>query len=89
MLVWQLLQVRHLRDTPLIFVGEMWFELVEWATRHMLRPGSELANPEDLTIPRCVKTADEAIALLEGQHAHWQKNITPPRSDSDRDDSAL
>jgi predicted Rossmann-fold nucleotide-binding protein len=71
-LVWQLLQVRHLHDTPLIFVGDMWAELVDWARRYMLRPGFELASPEDMTIPRCVKTADEAIAILEGQHARWQ-----------------
>ena len=24
MMIWQLLQVRHLRDTPLVFVGPMW-----------------------------------------------------------------
>ncbi len=88
MLIWQLLQVRHLHATPLIFVGEMWFELVEWATRHMLRPGSELANPEDMTIPRCVKTADEAIAILERQHAHWQNGVSSLHGDSRRDDSA-
>ena len=73
MLVWQLLQVRHLHDTPLIFVGDMWAELVDWASRYMLRPGFELANPEDMTIPRCVKTADEAIALLREDHARWQR----------------
>jgi predicted Rossmann-fold nucleotide-binding protein len=44
-LVWQLLRVRHLHDTPLIFVGEMWEGLVDWARRSMLRPGFELANP--------------------------------------------
>jgi hypothetical protein len=87
-MVWRLLQVRHLHDTPLIFVGEMWFELAEWATRHMLRSGSELANPEDLTIPRCVKTADEAIAILEGQHAGSQKGLAPLHVDSRRDASA-
>jgi uncharacterized protein (TIGR00730 family) len=81
MLVWQLLQVRHLHGTPLIFVGDMWFELVEWANRHMLRPGSELANPEDMTIPRCVKTADEAIVILEGHHARWQDGLALTRRD--------
>ena len=30
MMIWQLLQVRHLHDTPLVFVGPMWRELVEW-----------------------------------------------------------
>jgi uncharacterized protein (TIGR00730 family) len=73
MLVWQLLQVRHLHDTPLIFVGDMWAELVDWSGRFMLRPGFELASPEDMTIPRCVKTADEAIALLREDHARWQR----------------
>jgi len=68
-LVWQLLQVRHLHDTPLILVGDMWAELVDWGQRYMLRPGLELASPEDMTIPRCVETADEAIAILEARHA--------------------
>lgn len=73
MLVWQLLQVRHLHDTPLIFVGDMWADLVDWARRAMLRPGFELANAEDMDIPRCVKSADEAIAILTEQHARWQQ----------------
>jgi predicted Rossmann-fold nucleotide-binding protein len=72
MLVWQLLQVRHLHDTPLIFVGDMWAELVTWAQRYTLRPGFELANLEDMAIPRCVKTADEAIAALRRHHARWR-----------------
>jgi uncharacterized protein (TIGR00730 family) len=72
MLVWQLLQVRHLHDTPLLFAGEMWAELLAWARRYMLRPGFELANPEDMAIPRCVSTAEEAIAILREQHARWQ-----------------
>ena len=72
MLVWQLLQVRHLYDTPLIFVGDMWGGLVDWAQQWMLRPGFELANKEDMDIPHCVGTADEAIALLREHHACWQ-----------------
>src|SRR5215467_3059760 len=31
MMVWQLLQVKHVHDTPLILVGNMWSELVNWA----------------------------------------------------------
>lgn len=77
-LVWQLLQVRHLHDTPLIFVGEMWAELVDWARRNMLRPSFELVSPEDMTIPRCVKSADEAIAILKERHARWQDLAARP-----------
>jgi hypothetical protein len=72
MLVWQLLQVRHLHDTPLLLAGDMWAELVAWAQRYMLRPGFELANPEDMAIPRCVKSADEALAVIRDHHARWR-----------------
>jgi predicted Rossmann-fold nucleotide-binding protein len=71
MLIWQLLQVKHVHDTPLILVGNMWAELVDWAKRNLLKPELNLAGPEDVAIPRCVKTADEAIALLRDQHAKW------------------
>jgi uncharacterized protein (TIGR00730 family) len=71
MMIWQLLQVRHMRDTPLLFVGKMWADLVEWAREHMLTSQPPLANPEDMMIPRCLTTAEEAIALLREDHAKW------------------
>lgn len=71
MLVWQLLQVRHVQDTPLILVGKMWPGLVEWARESLLATQPPLANPADLAIPRCVETADEAIAVLREHHARW------------------
>jgi hypothetical protein len=49
----------------------MWNGLVDWAKQMMLRPGFELAKPEDLEIPRCVDTADEAIALIRENHGRW------------------
>jgi uncharacterized protein (TIGR00730 family) len=71
MMIWQLLQVRHVQDTPLILVGKMWAELVDWARKHLLTTQPPLANPEDIAIPRCVATADEAIALIREHHARW------------------
>ena len=71
-MIWQLLQVRHLHDTPLIFTGPMWQGLVDWASAAMLRPGFELANAEDMKIPHCVDTADAAIAIIREHHARWQ-----------------
>jgi len=73
MMIWQLLQVRHMHDTPLIFAGTMWAELVGWAHACMLRPSFELANPEDMDIPQCVDDADEAIALIHEYHARWKE----------------
>lgn len=74
MLVWQLLQVRHLHDTPLIFVGKMWSELVDWANRHMLSTQPPLANAEDMLIPRCLNTAEEAIAMIREYQAKWKSS---------------
>ena len=72
LMIWQLLQVRHVENVPLILVGRMWKGLVEWATTSMLDPRLALANPEDLKIPRCVDTADEAIAVLRDVHTKWK-----------------
>jgi uncharacterized protein (TIGR00730 family) len=71
MLVWQLLQVKHVQDAPLILVGKMWADLVDWARKSLLKPELNLASPEDMTIPRCVNTGDEAIALIREHHAKW------------------
>src|SRR6516165_6808963 len=71
MMIWQLLQVRHLHDTPLIFAGPMWSGLVEWASAKMLRPGFELASPQDMQIPCCVDNAAEAVAVIREHHARW------------------
>jgi uncharacterized protein (TIGR00730 family) len=71
MLIWQLLQVKHLHQTPLILVGKMYAELVEWAKTNLLKPELALANPEDMKIPRCVGSADDAIALVREHHAKW------------------
>lgn len=72
MMIWQLLQVHHLENTPLILVGKMWPGLIEWASNSMLSTDPPLANAEDITIPRCVPNADEAIALIREHYQIWQ-----------------
>jgi uncharacterized protein (TIGR00730 family) len=71
MMIWQLIQVRHLENTPLILVGKMWPGLLDWARVSMLSTDPPLANSEDMLIPRCVDNADEAIALIRGHHQIW------------------
>jgi len=73
MMIWQLLQVRHLQNTPLILVGRMWPGLVEWARSSMLAFDPPLASSEDFEVPQCVSTADEAIALIREHHRSWCK----------------
>ena len=72
LMIWQLLQVRHVDGVPLILVGKMWSGLLDWAKSAMLDPRLALANPEDLQIPQCLETADEAIAVVRDLHAKWK-----------------
>jgi predicted Rossmann-fold nucleotide-binding protein len=81
-LAWQLLQVRKLYNTPLIAVGKMWADLVEWGRRSMLRKGNELASDIDFTIPRCVNTIDECVGLIRENRAAWL--AAQPRKSSER-----
>jgi len=78
-LAWQLLQVRKLYNTPLILVGKMWPKLIEWGRRSMLHKGSELASEIDFTIPHCVNTIDETVAIIRENRAAWLASQPPAR----------
>ena len=69
MMIWQLLQVNHLQKTPLILVGKLWPGLVEWVRDSMLSFETPLINPQDVDIPVCVNTAEEAIAIIRQHRA--------------------
>ncbi|MFQ5888651.1 MAG: LOG family protein [Gemmatimonadota bacterium] len=71
MLVWQLCQVRHVHDRPLVLVGQMWRGLVAWAREYMVESGQRLADPEDLQIPICVDTVDEAVEVVRKDLERW------------------
>ena len=70
-MVWQLLQVKHMREHPLILVGTMWNGLVEWARGTMVERG--LASPPDLEIARIVATSEEAIPLIAESYEHFKE----------------
>jgi predicted Rossmann-fold nucleotide-binding protein len=70
--IWQLLQVIKLHDTPLIMIGEMWSELVNWADTFMINVEPQLANPIDMTIPKYVHNVEDAIVLLRESQTQWK-----------------
>ena len=79
MMVWQLLQVRHIaEDTPFLMVGRMWPGLLEWARQEMLSFEPPLANAEDMELPRCLPDADAAIAVIRQHHARWLERQARP-----------
>lgn len=76
MMVWQLLQVRHLHDTPLILIGEMWPGLIDWARQSMLATTPPLADGKDIHIPDCVDDASAAIKLIQAHYMKWKQDQT-------------
>ena len=74
MMVWQLLQVQKLRNTPLILAGRMYAELVEWCSKHMLRPDVPLASAADMTIPICVDDGPSILKIIREHHAGWERS---------------
>ncbi len=63
-MIWQLCQVKHVSEVPLIFLGEMWEELRVWAREHMLGGERDLAGQTDLDIPYCVPTVAAAVEII-------------------------
>lgn len=72
-MVWQLLQVKHLVDIPLVMVGPMWRELVAWACRYMVDGVTGLASREDMELPTCVDSSAEAVALIAERYERWHR----------------
>ena len=75
MMIWQLLQVRQIHDRPLVLVGKMWPDLVDWARRHMLTATPQRADPEDIDLPTCVETVEEAAAIIREHHARFRADV--------------
>jgi uncharacterized protein (TIGR00730 family) len=78
LMVWQLLQVRHLRDTPLILAGHFWDGLLDWAKAAMLRPDVPLVSPEDLNIPQVLPDGPSIVRVVRDHHARWKERQGHP-----------
>jgi len=70
-MVWQLLQVKHMTEHPLILVGTMWNGLIEWMQEAMIERG--LASPPDLDIVTVVASSDEAIPLIRASYERFKE----------------
>ena len=68
---WQLIQVGHICKTPIILVGKMWKDLLEWVKRDMVAQG--LVSPGDLDFIHVVKNEHEAIAIIHETKAMFEE----------------
>lgn len=72
LMVWQLLQVRHLHDTPLILAGHFWDGLLDWAKAVMLRPDIPLVSPTDLNIPQVMADGPSIVRAVREHYDRWK-----------------
>jgi uncharacterized protein (TIGR00730 family) len=68
-MVWQLLQVKHMKQHPLILVGTMWPGLIDWMRATMVERG--LVSPPDFDVIKVVGSSDEAIAIIRESYERW------------------
>jgi hypothetical protein len=62
MMVWQLLQAKHLPPTPFLLFGSHWRGLLRWIEEEALAQG--YLEEEDTRLPIQVETVDEAVEII-------------------------
>lgn len=68
-MVWQLLQVKHVREHPLILVGKMWTGLIDWIQEEMV--GRGLVSATDMDTISIVSSSDEAVPIIRASYEHF------------------
>jgi hypothetical protein len=68
---WQLVQVEHIYDIPIILLGDQWPPLIEWVRKGPLKSG--LVSEEDLDSIFVVKDAKEAFKILKTTYEQYKK----------------
>lgn len=77
MMVWQLLQARHLPPTPFILYGSHWRGLLRWIEEEAL--GQGYVAEEDTRLPVQVDTVDEAVEIILRTLSEFQARHTDPQ----------
>ncbi len=68
---WQLVQVKHLCETPIVLFGEMWGPLLEWLERDVQARG--LFDPKDMHNIFHINSADKVVEFIRKVHEDRSK----------------
>ena len=68
---WQLVQVNHVCNIPIILLGEDWQGLIDWLEEHPLK--SKYFNKEDLELLYIAKNTDEVLEIIKRSHEEFKK----------------
>ena len=69
-MVWQLLQVKHMKEHPVILVGTMWNGLIDWIRATMVERG--LVSLPDLDVVSVVASSEEAIPIIRASYDRYK-----------------
>lgn len=78
MMVWQLLQVKHLPPVPFLLYGDHWRGLVGWIEEESLRRG--YVTREDAELPILVDSVDQAVQLISKTKAEFDRRDSNRRA---------
>jgi uncharacterized protein (TIGR00730 family) len=68
---WQLVQVKHICDIPIILLGDMWPELIEWIEKWPLK--NKLLSPEDMQTLFLATDCQEAMKVIRRCYEEFSK----------------
>jgi hypothetical protein len=68
---WQLVQVHHICNVPIILMGEEWEGLLRWIKKDPLN--KKYLDDKDYSLVFCVKDPKEALNLIEANYASFKK----------------
>lgn len=63
---WQLMQVKHICDIPIILMGRMWKDFLEWVRNWPLE--RHLLDPQDMELLFLTETCEEAFTVIKEAH---------------------
>jgi uncharacterized protein (TIGR00730 family) len=79
MMVWQLLQAKHLPPTPFLLYGSHWRGLLRWIEEEALDKG--YVEAEDTRLPVHVESVDEAVEIIFETLRRFQKTSETSQSE--------
>jgi uncharacterized protein (TIGR00730 family) len=71
---WQLVQVKHICDIPIILLGDMWGGLIKWIEKWPLK--NELISPEDMHTLFLASDCQEAMKVIRKCYEEFNKGAS-------------
>ena len=68
---WQLTQVKMKHDMPIILLGDMWPEFLNWIKKWSLK--NKLLEQKDIELLFLVKNNEEALIIIKKAHEKFKK----------------